>query len=101
MLFKSLFSIAAVLFVGVAAQDAKVFTATRVYKTLTDVAPFIVTATSTSTWTYVLQARLHCSSKTSDQPMLSAQARAPRLLSPPALESKFRIPAQSYAITDT
>ncbi|KAJ7186532.1 hypothetical protein C8R46DRAFT_1024581 [Mycena filopes] len=34
-----------------------VFTATRVYQTITDVPPYIVTATTTMTWTYVLD---HC-----------------------------------------
>ena len=34
-------------------EASPVFTATRAYKTLTDVAPFIVTATTTVTWTYV------------------------------------------------
>ncbi|KAJ7846620.1 hypothetical protein B0H14DRAFT_2771757 [Mycena olivaceomarginata] len=31
-------------------KEPAVFTATRVYKTLTDVAPFIVTGTTTVTW---------------------------------------------------
>ncbi|KAK7042684.1 hypothetical protein R3P38DRAFT_2891761 [Favolaschia claudopus] len=52
MLFKSTLSIAALLVAAVAAaQHRPVFTATRVFKTLTDVPPFIVTATSTTTWT--------------------------------------------------
>ncbi|KAJ7636198.1 hypothetical protein FB45DRAFT_864273 [Roridomyces roridus] len=58
MLFKSILSVAALLFVGAAAQKQAprppVFTATRVFKTVTDVAPFIVDATTTITWTYVL-----------------------------------------------
>ncbi|KAJ7664848.1 hypothetical protein B0H17DRAFT_1336616 [Mycena rosella] len=51
MLFQSVLSAAALLFVGVAAQHPPVFTATRVFNTLTDVAPFIVKGTTTVTWT--------------------------------------------------
>ncbi|KAJ7222977.1 hypothetical protein B0H12DRAFT_1150789 [Mycena haematopus] len=32
-------------------QELPVFTATRAYKTITDVAPYIVTATTTVIWT--------------------------------------------------
>ncbi|KAJ7436825.1 hypothetical protein FB451DRAFT_1570888 [Mycena latifolia] len=57
MLFKSVLSAAALFFAGVAAQGLAevehkpVFTATRVYNTATDIAPFIVKATTTFTWT--------------------------------------------------
>ncbi|KAJ7434321.1 hypothetical protein B0H11DRAFT_2296329 [Mycena galericulata] len=52
MLFsKPLLSVAALLLVGVSASDDIVFTATRVVNTVTDVAPYIVQATSTVTWT--------------------------------------------------
>ncbi|KAJ7153886.1 hypothetical protein C8R43DRAFT_1126561 [Mycena crocata] len=51
MLFKSVFSAAILLVVGVSAQQGRVFTATRVFNTLTDVAPFIVKATTVTTWT--------------------------------------------------
>ncbi|KAJ7450587.1 hypothetical protein FB451DRAFT_1410280 [Mycena latifolia] len=53
MLFKSVLSAAALFFAGVTAQDGHkpVFTATRVYNTVTDIAPFIVKATTTITWT--------------------------------------------------
>ncbi|KAJ7779413.1 hypothetical protein DFH07DRAFT_950471 [Mycena maculata] len=51
-------SVATLLFVGVSAQKKGgaadppvVFTATRVYNTLTDIAPYFVTATTTVTWT--------------------------------------------------
>ncbi|KAJ7936276.1 hypothetical protein B0H13DRAFT_2649408 [Mycena leptocephala] len=53
MLFKvllSMFSLASAV-VTVPEEAAPVFTATRVYKTLTDVAPFIGTGTTTVTWT--------------------------------------------------
>ncbi|KAJ7351280.1 hypothetical protein DFH08DRAFT_1078377 [Mycena albidolilacea] len=53
MLFKvflSIFALASTV-VAVPKEHAPVFTATRVYKTLTDVAPFIVTGTTTVTWT--------------------------------------------------
>ncbi|KAJ7783954.1 hypothetical protein DFH07DRAFT_789695 [Mycena maculata] len=56
---KSVLTIPALLFVGVSASVHKggapdppvVFTATRVFNTLTDVAPYFVTATTTVTWT--------------------------------------------------
>ncbi|KAJ7754354.1 hypothetical protein DFH07DRAFT_1061242 [Mycena maculata] len=54
---KSVLSVVAVLFVGASAQrkgaapGPPVFTATRVYNTLTDVPPYFVTATTTVTWT--------------------------------------------------
>ncbi|KAJ7604706.1 hypothetical protein DFH06DRAFT_1474649 [Mycena polygramma] len=52
MLFTYVLSTAAFLFVGVtAAADHPVFTATRVYNTLTDVAPFIIQKTTTFTFT--------------------------------------------------
>ncbi|KAJ6513665.1 hypothetical protein C8R47DRAFT_1206969 [Mycena vitilis] len=52
MLFTYVLSAAAFLFVGVsAAADHPVFTATRVYNTLTDVAPYIVKGTTTFTYT--------------------------------------------------
>ncbi|KAJ7912290.1 hypothetical protein B0H13DRAFT_2327459 [Mycena leptocephala] len=51
MLLNSILSIIALLFVGAAAQNQPVYTATRVFNTVTDVAPFIVKATSTVTWT--------------------------------------------------
>ncbi|KAJ7469669.1 hypothetical protein FB451DRAFT_1400496 [Mycena latifolia] len=53
MLFKAVLSVLALASATVAAPDdtAEVFVATRVYKTVTDVAPYIVTATSTFTWT--------------------------------------------------
>ncbi|KAJ6585757.1 hypothetical protein B0H19DRAFT_1250534 [Mycena capillaripes] len=55
MLFQVVFSVLALASTVVAAAPPKgpppVFTATRVYQTLTDVAPYIVTATTTVTWT--------------------------------------------------
>ncbi|KAJ7108219.1 hypothetical protein C8R44DRAFT_884986 [Mycena epipterygia] len=63
MFFTSLFLIltaaaASVQAVGIPRQESSesappmpVFTVTRVYKTITDVAPYIVTATTTMTWT--------------------------------------------------
>ncbi|KAJ6453701.1 hypothetical protein C8R45DRAFT_1112264 [Mycena sanguinolenta] len=50
MLFKVVFS-ALALVSAVAAAPPPVFTATRVYQTVTDVAPYIVTATTTVVWT--------------------------------------------------
>ncbi|KAJ7455651.1 hypothetical protein B0H11DRAFT_2066901 [Mycena galericulata] len=52
MLFKVL-SVLALASVASAVPNAPppVFTATRVFNTLTDVAPYIITATSTVTWT--------------------------------------------------
>ncbi|KAJ7842341.1 hypothetical protein B0H14DRAFT_3868898 [Mycena olivaceomarginata] len=51
MLFKMFLSIFALASAVVAVpKEPAVFTATRVYKTLTDVAPFIVTGTTTVTW---------------------------------------------------
>ncbi|KAJ7216867.1 hypothetical protein B0H12DRAFT_1153929 [Mycena haematopus] len=57
MLFKVVVSVLAFASAGVAAskpdrsQELPVFTATRAYKTITDVAPYIVTATTTVIWT--------------------------------------------------
>ncbi|KAJ7744784.1 hypothetical protein DFH07DRAFT_834283 [Mycena maculata] len=56
MLFKVLLSLLALASATAAAFSASqknmpVFTATRVFQTLTDVAPYIVTATTTVTWT--------------------------------------------------
>ncbi|KAJ7130381.1 hypothetical protein C8R44DRAFT_731910 [Mycena epipterygia] len=74
MLFTSVLSAAALLFVGVTAKPP-VFTATRVYNTLTDVAPFIIQGTTTVTWTLRL---------------FPDKARAPRLPGPPAQASKYQ-----------
>ncbi|KAJ7779418.1 hypothetical protein DFH07DRAFT_1055984 [Mycena maculata] len=51
MLSKSLLSVVALFLAGVSAGVAPVFTATREFNTLTDIAPYFVTATSTVTWT--------------------------------------------------
>ncbi|KAF8193989.1 hypothetical protein K438DRAFT_1969281 [Mycena galopus ATCC 62051] len=54
MLFKVTFSILALASAVVATSKKDhppVFTAIREYKTLTDIAPYIVTATTTLTWT--------------------------------------------------
>ncbi|KAJ6623647.1 hypothetical protein B0H10DRAFT_2213333 [Mycena sp. CBHHK59/15] len=49
MLSKFVIFVSALVFVNAAAPP--VFTATRVFNTLTDVAPYIVKATTTITWT--------------------------------------------------
>ncbi|KAJ7436509.1 hypothetical protein B0H11DRAFT_656900 [Mycena galericulata] len=46
---------AAVIPPGKDQPSPPVFTATRVFQTLTDVPPYIITATTTMTWTYALQ----------------------------------------------
>ncbi|KAK7014017.1 hypothetical protein R3P38DRAFT_3277700 [Favolaschia claudopus] len=46
-----LFAIAASVQAAFIPEPREVFTATRVYKTLTDVPPFIIEATTTFTWT--------------------------------------------------
>ncbi|KAJ7728491.1 hypothetical protein B0H16DRAFT_1734642 [Mycena metata] len=54
MLFKgvaTVLALASAVAAGPAPPPPPVFTATRVYKTITDVAPYIVTATTTVTWT--------------------------------------------------
>ncbi|KAJ7166987.1 hypothetical protein C8R46DRAFT_1351183 [Mycena filopes] len=53
MLFKVVATVLAIAsaVAAVPAAGAPVFTATRVFQTITNVAPFIVTATTTVTWT--------------------------------------------------
>ncbi|KAJ7021218.1 hypothetical protein C8F04DRAFT_1274049 [Mycena alexandri] len=54
MLFKAFATVLALTSAaaaGPAPPGPPVFTATRVFQTLTDVAPYIVTATTTVTWT--------------------------------------------------
>ncbi|KAJ7734096.1 hypothetical protein B0H16DRAFT_1578251 [Mycena metata] len=52
MLFKAVAAVLAVVStVAAAAAHPPVFTATRVIQTITDAAPYIVTATTTVTWT--------------------------------------------------
>ncbi|KAJ7458607.1 hypothetical protein FB451DRAFT_1406360 [Mycena latifolia] len=53
MLFKVVLSVLALASATAAVpkEGPPVFTATRVFKTLTDIPPFIVTATTTMTWT--------------------------------------------------
>ncbi|KAJ7776228.1 hypothetical protein B0H16DRAFT_1712611 [Mycena metata] len=54
MLFKAVatvLALASAVAAGPAPSHPTVFTATRIFKTVTDVAPYIVTATTTVTWT--------------------------------------------------
>ncbi|KAJ7601796.1 hypothetical protein DFH06DRAFT_1466459 [Mycena polygramma] len=54
MLFKAVFSVLALASAVAAAppkENPPVFTATRAVQTITDVAPFIITKTTVTTWT--------------------------------------------------
>ncbi|KAJ7291784.1 hypothetical protein C8J57DRAFT_1273937 [Mycena rebaudengoi] len=69
--------------VAVVNAGAAVFTATREYNTITNVAPFIVKATTTIVWTYVIPPSSHWFSQ------LLFIDKAPPQLSPNQLVQVF------------